>query len=257
MKNRKKAVIITAAAAVVLVGAVAFGINRTTGKGLVAEPEINISGAVTEEDLKEAITEADAAEAGQSGMTAEASKQDREDAGTASAPRQDNGGSAGTGANTTQAASQDGAADTGNHAPATQPVSEGSNTPVQQSPASGTNIPPAQQPAGNEGSSQQPPAATTTEHTPVWHEPVYQDVWVVDVPAHTEEIPEYETRCRDVCNQCGADVTNNLSAHYDQLDSVCGGYHTEYYNVQIGTSTLNYPEEGHWEKVLVQEGYWE
>lgn len=90
-----------------------------------------------------------------------------------------------------------------------------------------------------------------------WHPPVYENVWVVDKAAWTEEVPKYESRLKWVCNQCGADCTSDPVGHISNPNSTCGGYHSEYYDVQVGTTTINWPEEGHWEQKLVKEGYWE
>lgn len=256
MKGRKGAVLITVIAAFILTGTgiAAVSMNRTTGKklGTETEPEIN----ATDTDLKEETN----TEEVETAVTESEAEQPEENDNAPSEAKQEPSGSTAQAA--PQGSNNNGGANSSTGTPTTQPASAGSNTPVQQPTVSETNIPPTQQPAGNGGNSQpQQPVATTTEHTSVWHEPVYKDVWVVDVPAHTEEIPEYETRCRSVCNGCGADVTNDPIGHgKTQMlagNMSCGGYHTEYYDVQIGTTTLNYPEEGHWEKVLVKEGYWE
>ena len=98
---------------------------------------------------------------------------------------------------------------------------------------------------------------TTTEKQKVWHEPVYEDVWVVDDPGGDVEISEPHM----VCNQCGYDLTQNgipMSEHEIQTrnadgSSNCWSYSTK--SVVVGTK--HYDEIGHWEKKLVQEGYWE
>ncbi len=100
----------------------------------------------------------------------------------------------------------------------------------------------------------------TTEAEKVWVEAVYEEVWVVDQEAYTYENPVYETRAKDVCNGCGADVTENPDAHFKAQiaagNTSCGGYHIEYYQVQVGTETIEVPEEGHWETICISEGYW-
>lgn len=135
--------------------------------------------------------------------------------------------------------------------PAASSDNSGSNT---QTPSVSNSQTPAA-PSGSGGSSTAGNQESNAGKT--WHPPVYENVWVVDKAAWTEEIPKYETRYRDVCNQCGADVTNCIYEHYYTAEATCGGYHSEYYDVQVGTTTVNWPEEGHWEQKLVREGYWD
>ena len=49
--------------------------------------------------------------------------------------------------------------------------------------------------------------------------------------------PVYEMQARDICNQCGADITDNIDEHFmyainNGLD--CGGWHIEYIKTQTG-----------------------
>ena len=153
---------------------------------------------------------------------------------------------------------------TGNNpqTPAASSGNSGSNTqtPAASSGNSGSKTQTPAAPSGNTGSGNGGSSAggNSGSHAgQTWHPPVYEQVWVVDREAWTEEIPKYETKYRDVCNQCGADVTNCIYEHYYTAEATCGGYHSEYYDVQVGTTTVNWPEEGHWEQKLVKEGYWE
>lgn len=95
----------------------------------------------------------------------------------------------------------------------------------------------------------------------VWVEPVYEKVWVVDREAQTVELPVYENVYKDVCNGCGADITADPTAHFKSKINAgilsCGGFHLEVEQVQVDTQTIYEPEEGHWEEVLVKDGYWE
>lgn len=99
-----------------------------------------------------------------------------------------------------------------------------------------------------------------------WHPPVYKDVWVVDKEAWTEEVPVYEPREYQYCSTCGKkfygpDEDDETPAQHSERYALAGTPHNgtigdvEY--IQVGTETIEHPEEGHWEKVLVQEGYWE
>lgn len=50
--------------------------------------------------------------------------------------------------------------------------------------------------------------------------------------------PVYETQARDVCNRCGADITDNVDQHmWDNMvdgELTCGSWHTEWVTVQTG-----------------------
>lgn len=144
---------------------------------------------------------------------------------------------------------------TGTQQPGTQISGNGGQT-VPAAQGNGSSSTPTA-PASTTGSTTGTGSGSGTHAGQTWHPPVYENVWVVDKEAWTEEIPKYESRLKWVCNQCGADVTNCISEHYDNADTMCGGYHSEYYDVQVGTTTINWPEEGHWEQKLVKEGYWE
>ena len=170
-------------------------------------------------------------------------------------------------------------ADTGSSAPAVTTQQESSDTqtaqpdpePVQETPVEtpAQEIPtqetPVQEiPAQPE---QEQPAAPDPEPEPqpVWHEPVYEQQWVVDQAAWDETVSEpiYENVERCICNGCGADITGNVDAHLESQmlagNMACSGYHSEWQQVQTGTNTytVHHDEVGHYENVLVQEGYWE
>lgn len=100
----------------------------------------------------------------------------------------------------------------------------------------------------------------TQASSPVWHEPVVEKKWVVDTPAWDEEFPVYETRYREVCGLCGAymysdeDIYNHKKTFHS---NEAGSHYDESYQVQTGTYTVHHDEEGHWEEVVIKEGYWE
>ena len=160
--------------------------------------------------------------------------------------------------------------------PAVSSGNSGSNTQTPAAPSgnTGSNTQTPAAPTGNSGSNTQTPAAPTgntgsgnggsstagnqgSNAGKTWHPPVYENVWVVDREAWTEEIPQYEAELHWICNQCGADITSDPVTHITTPGTTCGGYHSEYYDVQVGTTTVNWPEEGHYERKLVKEGYWE
>ena len=88
---------------------------------------------------------------------------------------------------------------------------------------------------------------------PQVHAPIYKQQWVVDKAAWIESFPEYRTQEVVICSTCGADITGNASTHLKNSIN-CMGYHSEFKKVQTGTQTVNHPEEGHWESVLVCGG---
>lgn len=110
------------------------------------------------------------------------------------------------------------------------------------------------------------PDATTettfqTEPEMIWHEPVYEDVWIE--PVYQDVVtPMYEEIYCKVCNQCGARfyAAGETDAHFtaENILNGCGGWHSEYETIYLGDKIDKVLiEEGHWEKRLVQEGYYE
>lgn len=92
-----------------------------------------------------------------------------------------------------------------------------------------------------------------------WHDAVYEQVWVVDVPASSYEEPIYETKEIARCTTCNADISGHTSEHMEQhmLNGENGNWKSETIQVQVGTRTVQVPEQGHYEKKLVKEaGYY-
>lgn len=149
-------------------------------------------------------------------------------------------------------------ADTGSSAPAATAQPESGNTQAAQPEPEPVQELPVETPA------QETPAQETPAQ-PVWHEPVYEQQWVVDQAAWDETVSEpiYENIELCICNGCGADITSDPWGHLESqmLDGnmACSGYHSEWQQVQTGTNTytIHHDEIGHYENVLVQEGYWE
>ncbi len=117
-----------------------------------------------------------------------------------------------------------------------------------------------------------------------WHEPMYEALWIVDKEAWTEEKEIIEYTVHDVCTDCGIDLYQafedvggswfnedgildskdytafrvaHAKAHL--LSGGCGGWHSSAhtYPFVTGYEMVRHPEEGHWEKRLVKEGYWD
>lgn len=106
------------------------------------------------------------------------------------------------------------------------------------------------------------PTSKPAENNKTWHEAEYEyinhpaktkQVWVVDKAAYTYEEPIYEEHWRTICNGCGADITDNLEHVFDCL----GSYHNEPRQVQVGTKTVEVPEEGHYETQVVEKAWTE
>lgn len=163
-------------------------------------------------------------------------------------------GNSGTNTATSSNGNNNGVTETvaGSHSQ-TQSTTSGNNSSNTQAPATPTPTAPEENiSSGNGGSSAGGNSGSHAGQT--WHSPEYEMIWIVDKAAWTEDIPQYETKCRIVCGGCGAymytqeEVTNH---------PCMAGYRDEYYNVQVGTTTIAHPEEGHWEEQLVKEGYWE
>ena len=120
--------------------------------------------------------------------------------------------------------------------------------------------------------------------TPQWHEPVYDSKWVVDKEAWVETKPIVVQDTHAIC-YCGFDLTQAFLDKYGK-DAFVGHYNTgkpykEYseflwsydthdcpkdhggwktsnvtYPIITGYETIEHPEEGHWDKTLISEGYW-
>ena len=137
--------------------------------------------------------------------------------------------------------------------------------PSTQAPAKPEHEKPIWQQNGNgSGPNTNSKPETEAPRQPVWHDPVYEDRYVVDQEAWDEVVSEpiYDMVELSICNGCGANITGDPWGHIDAaLDAGnygCGGYHSEWIQEQTGTNeyTIHHDEVGHWESVLVQEGYW-
>ena len=126
--------------------------------------------------------------------------------------------------------------------------SSSSNT---SSSSSGSNSSSSSKPSGDSSSSSKPSGGSSEskpskpshthswqpQYTTVHHDAVYEQKYVVDQAAWSEE--------RSICNQCGADITGNYIAHFKASPS-CSGYHSE---------IINHPEQGHYENVQVSAAW--
>ena len=89
------------------------------------------------------------------------------------------------------------------------------------------------------------------EHTHSWQNITKETkVKVVDQKAYTYEEPIYEKQKRAICNDCGADISDNLNHIFDEMknnSSAKGSYSVKTVNVQVGTKTVTVPEKSHYE----------
>ena len=89
------------------------------------------------------------------------------------------------------------------------------------------------------------------EHTHTWQNITKEtQVKVVDKEAYTYEEPIYEKQKRAICNDCGADISDNLDHIFDEIknnSSAKGSYSVKTVNVQVGTKTVTVPEKFHYE----------
>ena len=88
------------------------------------------------------------------------------------------------------------------------------------------------------------------EHTHSWQKITKEtQVKVVDKEAYTYEEPIYEKQGRYICKVCGADITENTTAHNKQhaLNGEPVSYKTVSVEVQVGTKTVTVPEKFHYE----------
>ena len=98
---------------------------------------------------------------------------------------------------------------------------------------------------------------TTAPAQPAVHAPLYQQQYVVDTPAWTEEVPVTQTVEWAMCTTCGADITGNAAAHIKEhalKGEATGGWKSQFKQVQTGTKTIYHEEVGHWENVLICNG---
>ena len=91
------------------------------------------------------------------------------------------------------------------------------------------------------------------EHTHTWQNITKEtQVKVVDKEAYTYEEPIYEKQKRAICNDCGADISDNLDHIFDEMknnSSAKGSYSVKTVNVQVGTKTITVPEKSHYETI--------
>ena len=73
----------------------------------------------------------------------------------------------------------------------------------------------------------------------------YENVLVK--PAWTEKVPIYEEKERSICNGCRKDITADPYKHMEDAlmsgNTKCGGFHSEWKKVQVGTKKVHHKAE--------------
>lgn len=97
------------------------------------------------------------------------------------------------------------------------------------------------------------PITSVVHHEEQGH---YEKILVSE--AWTEEIPIYEEQAREICNGCGADITDDPYTHNEDhmLNGEAGGWTTEYVQVQVGTDKITHDAvyESKW---IVDKAAWD
>lgn len=132
-----------------------------------------------------------------------------------------------------------------NTASTTNTSSNKNNTSSSKPSNSGSNNSGTSKPSNNSGSNSN--NSKPAEHTHNW----VAQYKTVNVPeqghneqvlvqaAYDEQVPQYQDLERSICNQCGADITNNIDAHFKSSWD-CSGYHMEFQQVLTGYKTVHH-----------------
>ena len=133
-----------------------------------------------------------------------------------------------------------------NTSSSSKPSNSGSNNSSTSKPSNNSsNNSGTSKPSNNSGSSSN--SSKPAEHTHNW----VAQYKTVNVPekghneqvlvqaAYDEQVPQYQDLERSICNQCGADITNNIDAHFKSSWD-CSGYHMEFQQVLTGYKTVHH-----------------
>ena len=136
-----------------------------------------------------------------------------------------------------------------NSASTTNTSSNKNNTSSSKPSNSSSNNSGTSKPSNNSGSSSN--NSKPAEHTHNW----VAQYETVNVPekghneqvlvqaAYDEQVPVTEMKAYSICNQCGADITGNTTAHMKNSllnGGNCGGYHTEWRETVTGYNTVHH-----------------
>lgn len=86
----------------------------------------------------------------------------------------------------------------------------------------------------------------------------YEQVWIEDSAAWTEQVPIYSSKEVSICNVCGVDVTGNATAHgkAHMLAGEGSGHHSEVVQTITGYDSVYHEAKGHYENRVIG-GHWE
>jgi hypothetical protein len=106
-------------------------------------------------------------------------------------------------------------------------------------PSNSSNNSGSSKPSNSSGSNSN--NSKPAEHTHNW----VAQYKTVEVPekGHNEQVPVTEMKAYSICNQCGADITGNTTAHMKNSllnGGNCGGYHTEWRETVTGYNTVHH-----------------
>jgi len=158
------------------------------------------------------------------------------------------------------------ASDTSSKSDSTSSNSDSSSASSKSGDSSGGSSSSSSKSGGSSGGSTSGDGSGKTYHEAVYktvhHDAEYEDVYVVDQEAYSYEEPVYEKRVYTVCHVCDAEFDTSYSGsefwEHDYQHQYAGegsGYHNDIRRVQVGTNTVNVPEEGHYEKKLVKAAW--
>lgn len=79
--------------------------------------------------------------------------------------------------------------------------------------------------------------------------------YIVDQEAYDALEPIYTMVEHDICNVCGADITNNVSSHSKAhaLAGEGGGWHSGFVQTLTGYEMVHHEEEGHYEETILNK----
>ena len=133
-----------------------------------------------------------------------------------------------------------------NTSSSSKPSNSSSNNSSTSKPSNNSsNNSSSSKPSNNSGSNSN--SSKPAEHTHNW----VAQYKTVNVPeqghneqvlvqaAYDEQVPQYQDLERSICNQCGADITNNIDAHFKSSWD-CSGYHMEFQQVLTGYKTVHH-----------------
>lgn len=130
-----------------------------------------------------------------------------------------------------------------------------SSKPTSSKPSSSSSSGSSSKPVNQSSASKQESSKVEeTKHTHTWVD-ITKQVKVIDKEAYSYEEPVYKNVQREICSEstCGADLTeltqSEVSAHMKShaLKGENAGWHSSTMQVQVGTKTINVPEQYHYE----------